>query len=59
YALGNLTFEALAECRADEGHVYRETMPRFHRTAMFAAIESAARFNGSTRKPYCSVNVQT
>ena len=34
YALGNLTFEALAERLADEGHVYRETMPRFHRTAL-------------------------
>ena len=34
YSLGNLTFEGLADRLVEEGHIYRETMPRFHRTAL-------------------------
>ncbi len=34
FARGDVTFERLPSILAAEGHVYRATMPRFHRTAL-------------------------
>ncbi len=34
YSLGNLTFEKLAEQMEAEGFTYKETLPKFHRTAL-------------------------
>ena len=34
YAGGSLTFKSLADKLADEGHIYRTSQPRFHRTAL-------------------------
>ena len=34
YASGQYTFESLADKLAAEGHVYRQSQPRFNRTAM-------------------------
>jgi site-specific DNA recombinase len=34
YSLGNLTFEKLADQLAAEGHIFRDTQARFHRTAI-------------------------
>ena len=34
YSTGTMTFEALADRLASEGHTYRKSQPRFHRTAL-------------------------